>query len=101
MCSKNLLEVACHVPQSVIRIFDSFNTFLQFGQRMIHVLYHSSLRLYCLLFSRFILPVVISESDDMLSIDLEDPDVLKDSKSFLILCLNSLLLLLDFLENKW
>ena len=90
MCSNNLLEVACHVPQSVIRIFDSFNTFLQFGQRMIHVL-----------FSRFILPVVISESDDMLSIDLEDPDVLKDSKSFLILCLNSLLLLLDFLENKW
>ena len=30
-----------------------------------------------------ILPEVISESDDMLSINLEDPDVLKDFNSIL------------------
>ena len=70
--------------QSVIPIFDSFYTFSQSEQQMIHILYHSSLRLYRSLLSRFILPKVISKSDDMLSIDLEDPDVLKDFNSIFI-----------------
>ena len=70
--------------QSVIPIFDSFYTFSQSEQHMIHILYHSSLLLYRSLLSRFILPKVISKSDDMLSIDLEDPDVLKDFSSIFI-----------------
>ena len=63
--------------KSVIPIFDSFNTFLQAEEPLIHILYHSTLHLYRSLLSRFILLEVISESDDVLSIDLEDPDVLR------------------------
>ena len=61
--------------QSVIPIFDSFNTSLQAEEPLIHVLYHSNLRLYCSLLLRFILPEVISESEDVLSIDLKEPDI--------------------------
>ena len=39
------------------------------------------MRLYRSLRSRFILPEVVPESDDVLSIDLEAPDVLKDFNS--------------------
>ena len=67
--------------QSVIPIFDSFNTLLQAEETLIHILYHSTLHFYCSLLSIFILIEVISESNDMLSIDLEDPDVLKDFNS--------------------
>ena len=63
--------------KSVIPIFDSFNTFLQAEEPLIHILYHSTLHLYRSLLSRFILLEVISESDDVLSIYLEDPDVLR------------------------
>ena len=70
--------------QSVIPIFDSFNTFLRFEEQIIHILYHSSLRLYRSLLSRFILPEVISESDHMLSIDLGYPDFLKNFNSIFI-----------------
>ena len=69
---------------SVIPIFDSFNTFLQVEEPLIHVLCHSTLRLYRSLLSRFILLEVISESNDVLSIDLVDPDVLKDFNSVFI-----------------
>ena len=65
--------------QSVIPIFDSFNTFLQAKEPLIHILYHSTLWLYCSLLSRFILPEVLSELDD-----LEDPDVLKDLNNLFI-----------------
>ena len=41
--------------QFVIPIFDSFNTFLQADEPLTHKLYHSSLRLYRLLVSIFIL----------------------------------------------
>ena len=64
--------------QPVIPMFDSFNTFLQAEEPLIHILYHSNLRLYRSLLSNFILPEVISESDIVFSIDLEDPDVLKE-----------------------
>ena len=70
--------------QFVIPIFNSFNTFLQAEEPLIHILHHSTLRLYRSLLSRFILPEVISESDDVLSIDLGDPDVLKDYNSMFI-----------------
>ena len=70
--------------QSVISIFDSFNTFMQAEEPLIHILYHSMLCLYHSLLSRFILIEVISESDDVLSIDLEDPDILKDFNSIFI-----------------
>ena len=61
--------------QSLILIFDSFNIFPQSEEQMIHKLYHFILCLYCPLISRFVLPEVISESDDMLSFDLEIPNV--------------------------
>ena len=51
---------------------------------MIHILHHSTLRLCRSLFLRFILFVVIAESDDLLNIDLEDPDVLKYFNSIFI-----------------
>ena len=54
---------------------------------MTHVLYHSTLHLYHLLPLRFILLEVISESDDRLSMDLEDPDVLKDFNSIFIVAM--------------
>ena len=63
---------------SVIPIFHCFNNFLQAEDPLIHILYHFTLRLYCSLRSRFFLFEVISESGDVLSIDIEDPDVLKD-----------------------
>ena len=62
--------------QSVIPLFDSFNTFLQAEEPAIHILYHSTLRLYRSLLSRFILLEVISYSDDVLN--PEDLDSLKD-----------------------
>ena len=73
--------------QSVIPIFDSFNTFLQAEGPLIHVLYHSTLCLYSSLLSRFTLLLVISELGDVLSIDLEDPDVLQDCNSIFILAM--------------
>ena len=63
--------------QPVILILNTFNTFLQAEEPLIHILYHSTLHLYCSFLSRFILPEVISESHDVLSIDLDDPDFLK------------------------
>ena len=54
---------------------------MQAEEPLIHILYHFTLRLYHSLLARFILLEVISESDDVLSIDLEDPDVLKDINS--------------------
>ena len=69
--------------QSVTPILDSFNTFLQAEETLIidsyTVLYHSTLRLYRSLLSN-IYPTFIL-SDDVLSIDVEDPDVSKDFNS--------------------
>ena len=70
--------------KSAIPIFDGFNAFLQAKEPLIHILYHYTLRLYCSLLSRFILLEVISVSDDVLSIDLDDPDVLNNFKSIFI-----------------
>ena len=70
--------------QSVISIFDSFNTFLQAEEPLIHVLYHSALRLYRSSLLRFILPEVISESDNVLSIDFEDPHFLQEFNSLFV-----------------
>ena len=70
--------------QSVISVFDSFDTFLQAEEPLIHLLYHSTLHLYRSILSRFTLPEVISESDGVQSVNLEDPDVLKDFESIFI-----------------
>ena len=70
--------------QSVISVFDSFDTFLQAEEPLIHLLYHSTLHLYRSILSRFTLPEVISESDGVQSVYLEDPDVLKDFESIFI-----------------
>ena len=42
--------------QSLIPVFDSFSTFLQAEEPLIHILYHSHLRLYRSLLSKSILP---------------------------------------------
>ena len=63
--------------QSVIPIFDSFNTFLQSEEPLIHVLHQSAIRLYRSLLTRFIHAEVISSSEDVLSIDLDNPDFAK------------------------
>ena len=56
---------------SVIPIFDSFNTFLQVEEPLIHhILYCSTLHLYCSLLSRFILLEVNLESGDILRLIL-------------------------------
>ena len=70
--------------QSIIPIFDSSNTFLQNEEPLIHILYHSTLCFCRSLLSRFILHEVISESDNVFSNDLEEPDVLKDFNSMFI-----------------
>ena len=70
--------------QSVISIFDRFDTFLQAEKLLIHILYHSFWRLHRLLLSRIILLEVISEGGDVLNIDLEDPNIWKDFNSIFI-----------------
>ena len=62
--------------KSMNSIFDSFNTFLQSEQPLIHVLHQSTLRLYRSLLCRFVLPEIISSSKDilLLSIYLDDPN---------------------------
>ena len=74
--------------KSAIPIFDSFNTFLQAEEPLIprttDILYHSTLLLHCSLLLRFILSEVISEYDDVLSIDLEGSDFLKDFNSIFV-----------------
>ena len=70
--------------QSVIPIFDSFNTFLDSEEPLVYVLYDSITRLYRSLLSRFIIPEVISSTDDILSIDIEDPINLKDNKDLFL-----------------
>ena len=52
--------------QSVILIFDSFNSFMQAEEPLIYIFYHATLRWCRSLLSRFILPEVISESEDAL-----------------------------------
>ncbi len=61
--------------QSVIPIFDSFNTFLQSEAPLIHMLYQCTFRLYRSLLSRFIRPQVISSSKDLTSIDLDNVEI--------------------------
>ena len=55
---------------------------------MIHILHHSTLRLSWSLLLGFIQPEVISESDDVLSIALEGPDVLNDFNYMFIGAMN-------------
>ena len=52
--------------QSVIPIFDSFNTFLKAEETLIYIFYHYTSRLCSSLLSRFVLFEVISVSDDVL-----------------------------------
>ena len=71
--------------QSVIPVFDSFNNFLQNEEPFIQILHQSTWCFCSSLLSRFILREVSSESDDVISIDLEEPDVLKDFNSMFII----------------
>ena len=70
--------------QSVIPIFDSFNTFLQSEAPLIHILHQCTIRLYRLLLSRFICPQVISSSRDLTSIDLDNAEFQKSDNEIFI-----------------
>ena len=65
--------------QSVTSILDNFNSFLQAEEPLINILYHFTLRLCRSLLLRFILPEVISESNE-----LEDSDISEDFNSIFI-----------------
>ena len=87
-CREKRLENAFKQPlsklyalfvQSVTSILDNFNSFLQAEEPLINILYHFTLRLCRSLLLRFILPEVISESDE-----LEDRDILEDFNSIFI-----------------
>ena len=65
--------------QSDILIFDSFNTFLQATEPLIHVLHQSIFHLYQSLLSRLVLPEVVADSsNDLDSIDIYEEGNLKD-----------------------
>ena len=85
---KSVSKLYSMFVKSAIPIFDSFNTFLQAEEPLIprttDILYHSTLLLHCSLLLRFILSEVISEYDDVLSIDLEGSDFLKDFNSIFV-----------------
>ena len=86
--------------QSIIPIFDSFNTFLQSEQPLIHVLNQSTMRLYRSLLSRFVLPEVISSSKNILSIDLDDPKLLKNDHQIFIGTLHEVWISLTLLSIR-
>ena len=58
--------------QSIMPSFDAYNAFLQSEEPLVHLLQDSALNLYKDLLSRFIKPGVITQSDDILCIDIED-----------------------------
>ena len=71
--------------QSAIPIFDSFNTFLQVTEPLIHVLHQSIFHLYQSLLSRLVLPEVVADSsNDLDSIDIYEEGNLKDLSNIYI-----------------
>ena len=77
-------KLYCLFVQSVIPMFDSYNTFLQAPEPLVHLLHQSTTRLLHSLLSRFVLPEVISSAEDLSEIDLKDPSNLKDVNSIFI-----------------
>ena len=60
-------------------IFDSFNTFLQATEPLIHVLHQSIFHLHQSLLSRLVLPEVVADSsNDLDSIDIYEEENVKD-----------------------
>ena len=71
--------------QSDFLIFDSFNTFLQATEPLIHVLHQSIFHLYQSLLSRLVLPEVVADSsNDLDSIDIYEEGNLKDLSNIYI-----------------
>ena len=65
--------------QSAIPIFDSFNTFFQATEPLIHMPHQSTFHLYQSLLSRFVLPEVVTDhSNDLASINIYDKENLKN-----------------------
>ena len=77
-------ELFAMFVQFAIPVSSSFNIFLQAKEPLIHILHHSTLGLYPSSISRFILLEVISESDDVLNIELKNHDVFRDFNSIFI-----------------
>ena len=58
--------------------FDQFNTFLQSEEPLVHLLHESTINLYKGLLSRFIKTEILSNSNDVLLIDMKNSESLKE-----------------------
>ena len=70
--------------QSVMSVFDQFNTFLQSEEPLMHLLHESIIKLYKGLLSRFIKTEILSNSNDVLLIDIENSESLKELNTIYI-----------------
>ena len=65
--------------KSALPIFDSFNTFLQAAEPLIHGLHQSTVHLYQSLLSQSVLPKVVTDFSKFLeSIDIYEKEYLKE-----------------------
>ena len=64
--------------QAIMPVFDQFNTFLQSEEPLVHLLHESTIKLYKGLLSRFIKTEIFSTSNDVLLIDIENSESLKE-----------------------
>ena len=67
--------------QSVMPVFDHYNMFLQSEEPLFHLLHESTMKLCRMFLSRFIKPEVITESADILSIDIDNSENHKELSS--------------------
>ena len=65
-------------------VFDQFNTFLQSEEPLMHLLHESIIKLYKGLLSRFIKTEILSNSNDVLLIDIENSESLKELNTIYI-----------------
>ena len=64
--------------QSTMPVFNKFNTFLQSEEPLVHLLHESTIKLYKGLLSRFVKTEIFSNSNDILLIDIENSESLKE-----------------------
>ena len=62
--------------QSVMPVFDPFNIFLQSEEPLVHLLHESTIKLYKGLLPHFIKTEILSNSNDVLLIDIENSESL-------------------------
>ena len=64
--------------QLVMPVFDQFNTFLQSEEPLVDLLHESTIKLYKGLLSNFIKTEILSKSNDVLLIDIENSESFKE-----------------------